>query len=204
MSRKDSDERKGISNRMNGFKGSVLDSPSATLHHNHYAASPSTPGRKKRKRSGSVGESDNGEETQPPKTESKEDGLEEVEEGEEDDHNDDDDDDESEEANISIEGEDYEEGKQDDDEELEKEKRGRAFKGDKRGLSFRDAAFVVLQRTGRAMSVEEITKICLKEGLVSTLGKTPQNTLASMLYSDVARPSSRFVKVAAMTFALKS
>jgi len=72
------------------------------------------------------------------------------------------------------------------------------------GNSFRHCAFTILKREGVPLTATEIVKKGIKEGMISTSGKTPQNTLASVIYSEIKKdPTSQFVKVAPMTFGLK-
>lgn len=72
------------------------------------------------------------------------------------------------------------------------------------GASFRRGAEIILKREGKPMDAREIVRVGLKEGLFSTKGKTPQNTLASLLYMDIKNNrQSIFVKVKPMTFGLK-
>ena len=71
--------------------------------------------------------------------------------------------------------------------------------------SFRRCAHTILKREGRPLSAAEIVKIGIKEGMISTTGKTPQNTLASVLYCEMKKdPRCVFVKVAPMTFGLRT
>jgi DNA-directed RNA polymerase delta subunit len=84
----------------------------------------------------------------------------------------------------------------------EKKKRKKSSDG---ANSFRRCAHTILKREGRPLSAAEIVKIGIKEGMISTTGKTPQNTLASVLYCEMKKdPRCAFVKVAPMTFGLRS
>jgi len=70
--------------------------------------------------------------------------------------------------------------------------------------SFKYCAQEVLKREGRPLSATTIVKLGIKDGLLSTIGKTPQNTLASVLYCEIKKdPQCVFTKVAPMTFGLK-
>jgi len=85
-----------------------------------------------------------------------------------------------------------------------KKKREVALADGGAGNSFRVCAYTILKREGKALTATAIVKKGIKEGMISTTGKTPQNTLASVIYSEIKRdPSSHFVKVAPMTFGLK-
>jgi len=72
------------------------------------------------------------------------------------------------------------------------------------GASFRKGAELILRRAGKPLDAREIVRIGLEEGLFSTRGKTPQNTLASLLYVDIKNNKKCiFTKVRPMTFGLK-
>ena len=84
------------------------------------------------------------------------------------------------------------------------------------GNSFRHCAYEILLREQRPLSAADIIKIALKEGttgkinssylagLITTTGKTPQNTLASVIYCEMKKdPNCSFTKVGPMTFGLK-
>jgi len=64
-------------------------------------------------------------------------------------------------------------------------------------MSFIDAGYEILKRTGKSLTAEEITTIALDQGLISTTGKTPSATMSAQLYMDIRRKAdnSRFVKV---------
>jgi len=72
------------------------------------------------------------------------------------------------------------------------------------GTSFKHTAYQILKREGKPLSAAQIVKVALKEGLINTSGKTPQNTLASVIYCEIKKdPQCVFVKVAPMTFGLR-
>jgi len=72
------------------------------------------------------------------------------------------------------------------------------------GKSFRHCAYTILKRLGKPLSAKAIVSIGLKEGLISTSGKTPQNTLASLIYCEMKKdPNSVFMKAGPMMFGLK-
>ncbi|MDP2730504.1 MAG: winged helix-turn-helix domain-containing protein [Dehalococcoidales bacterium] len=72
-------------------------------------------------------------------------------------------------------------------------------------MSFADAAYQILKNVGNPLSVNEITSLSLKQGLISTNGKTPFATMGARLYVDVKRKGveSKFVKVNRGRFALR-
>jgi len=72
------------------------------------------------------------------------------------------------------------------------------------GVSFRLGAYSILKRENKPLNAKDIVAIGLEEGLFSTSGKTPHNTLAALLYCDIKKnKESLFTKVKAMTFGLK-
>lgn len=73
------------------------------------------------------------------------------------------------------------------------------------GLSFREAAVEILKELDRPLSAKELITRILSAGLVSTTGKTPDRTLASLIYSDIRTngSKSRFRKVAKGLFGLR-
>lgn len=62
----------------------------------------------------------------------------------------------------------------------------------KSAVSFNDAAEMVLRQAGKALHYAEITKIAIRDGLISSAGKTPDHTMIARLSKD----GSRFCKVA--------
>jgi len=63
--------------------------------------------------------------------------------------------------------------------------------------SFRTVAYDILKRERRPLQPKEIVAIALKEELLHITGKTPENTLASVLYKDIQQnkdPPSIFIK----------
>ena len=76
-------------------------------------------------------------------------------------------------------------------------------------LSFADLARLVIEKAGKALTVNEIWAAAEQAGLVSrlqTAGKTPTATLGSRLYTDANSPDGLFQKVGARPakFILKS
>jgi hypothetical protein len=65
-----------------------------------------------------------------------------------------------------------------------------------RVCSFKEAAELVLERSGRLMSVHEIVQTALEWGILSTHGRTPGATLSAQLNRDITEKgeSSRFRK----------
>jgi len=71
-------------------------------------------------------------------------------------------------------------------------------------MTFRDAAYYVLQRSHRLMSAAEIIAEGLDLGIISTEGKTPANTMSSRLNQDIAKNrDSDFVKFGAGKFSIR-
>ncbi|VVB57040.1 UvrABC system protein C [uncultured archaeon] len=72
-------------------------------------------------------------------------------------------------------------------------------------MGFFEAAERVLNKTKRPMRPNEITDIALKNGFLETSGKTPRQTMASRLYTDVLRKGrmSRFVQLDKGLFGLR-
>jgi len=96
--------------------------------------------------------------------------------------------------------------KRDTDSEIEEKKEKRKKKESSEGgsNSFRHCAYTILKRAGKPLNAAEIVKVGIKEGMISTSGKTPQNTLASVIYCEIKKdPNCCFVKIAPMTFGLK-
>lgn len=73
------------------------------------------------------------------------------------------------------------------------------------GLSFREAAQLILSREKRVMTAREIATIAINEGLVSSAGKTPDASIAGQIYTDTRRNPEKtpFVIVGPRTYALK-
>ena len=63
--------------------------------------------------------------------------------------------------------------------------------------TFREAAIIVLKEANKPLRVGEITRICLKKGIISTSGKTPIYTMHSQIYRDIKKnkKNSTFIKV---------
>ncbi|HPZ78740.1 MAG TPA: HTH domain-containing protein [Bacillota bacterium] len=73
-------------------------------------------------------------------------------------------------------------------------------------MKLRDAVIQVLQEAGKPLYITEITQRILSKNLWSTKGKTPANTVAALLYTDIKRngEQSPFVLVAPGTFGLRT
>lgn len=72
-------------------------------------------------------------------------------------------------------------------------------------ISFKEAAKQVLQNTDEPLSAAEITAAALSKGLIVTEGKTPEATMAAILYTDIkSKRNSLFKKVGRGKFALKT
>lgn len=63
-------------------------------------------------------------------------------------------------------------------------------------LSALDAAYQVLKASGKPMEIRELTRQILEQGLWETKGKTPWDTVAAQMYTELNRlgAKSRFVK----------
>ncbi len=71
-------------------------------------------------------------------------------------------------------------------------------------LSFRDAALKILKESDEPLSAKRITKIALSEGIIETIGDTPEATMAAKLYTDLNNNSTtKLQKVGRGLFALK-
>lgn len=68
-----------------------------------------------------------------------------------------------------------------------------------RNLSFKDAAVKILEEAGTPLSADQITNIAIENEWINTSGKTPQATMAAILYTD----SGKFKKVGKNQFILK-
>lgn len=55
------------------------------------------------------------------------------------------------------------------------------------GGIFKTAAIAILQQERRPMTSGDITKLALERKLVKCTGKTPENTMASALYTEVRK-----------------
>lgn len=83
------------------------------------------------------------------------------------------------------------------------------IKGDRKPhkpLSFADAAVKILETSGVPLHYRIITQKALDQALIQTTGKTPENTLSSVLSVDIKQNShqSRFVRVRPGVFGLSS
>eukprot|EP01103_Thecamoeba_quadrilineata_P021311 TRINITY_DN9753_c0_g1_i1.p1 TRINITY_DN9753_c0_g1~~TRINITY_DN9753_c0_g1_i1.p1 ORF type:complete len:376 (+),score=115.86 TRINITY_DN9753_c0_g1_i1:29-1156(+) len=66
------------------------------------------------------------------------------------------------------------------------------------------STYLLLKREGRPLSINEILKLGLEEGMITTKSKTPKNTLTAILNTEVKKKTSVFKKVAPSYFALKT
>jgi restriction endonuclease Mrr len=72
-------------------------------------------------------------------------------------------------------------------------------------ISFKEAAKQVLQSADEPLSAAEITLTALERGLIATEGKTPEATMAAILYTDIKdEKNTIFKKVGRGKFALKT
>jgi restriction system protein len=71
-------------------------------------------------------------------------------------------------------------------------------------MSFKDAAYKILQKSGKPLHYGEITRLALKRKLIDSAGRTPEATMGARLGVDVnvLKGGSRFVKIAPGIFGL--
>jgi len=72
-------------------------------------------------------------------------------------------------------------------------------------MKFKEAAYHVLKKEKKPISVREITKVAFKEGLIISDGKTPEATMGAVIYSDIKQKEKKslFVKVKRGFFGLR-
>ncbi|BDC35415.1 MAG: hypothetical protein EF806_00950 [Candidatus Methanoliparum thermophilum] len=72
-------------------------------------------------------------------------------------------------------------------------------------MKFKEAAYHVLGKKKRPLSAREITKIALKERLITSDGKTPDATMGAVIYTDIKQKGEKslFVKVKRGLFGLR-
>jgi len=72
-------------------------------------------------------------------------------------------------------------------------------------MKFKEVAYLVLKREKRPLSTKEITQIALKEGLITSDGKTPDATMGAVIYTDIKQKEEKslFVKVKRGLFGLR-
>ena len=71
-------------------------------------------------------------------------------------------------------------------------------------MQFKDAAYEILKEAGQPLHYKEIATRAMEAGLLETLGRTPEATMGSLLYTDTINPDSRFRRGDKRgTFALK-
>ncbi|PLV56041.1 winged helix-turn-helix domain-containing protein [Thermotoga sp. SG1] len=72
-------------------------------------------------------------------------------------------------------------------------------------MTFKEAAYFILKREKRPMTVKEIVEIALKEGLIKTSSKSPDRDMAVNIYDDIRLngKNSPFVKVGRGLFGLR-
>jgi len=61
-------------------------------------------------------------------------------------------------------------------------------------MQFKDAAYVILTESGRPLHYREITTKALEKNLLETAGRTPESTMAALLYMDTLNSESRFIR----------
>lgn len=72
-------------------------------------------------------------------------------------------------------------------------------------MNFKEAAYHVLKEEKKPLSAKKITEIALREGLVRSVGKTPNATMGAVIYTDIKRRRGKalFVKVKRGLFGLR-
>jgi hypothetical protein len=72
-------------------------------------------------------------------------------------------------------------------------------------MDFKEAAYNVLKKEKRLLSIKEITQSVLKSGLIKSTGKTPIATMGAMIYTDIKQKGGKsiFIKVKRGLFGLK-
>jgi len=72
-------------------------------------------------------------------------------------------------------------------------------------MNFKEAACHVLKREKKPLSAKDITEISIKEGLITSKGKTPIATMGAIIYTDIKAKgeSSIFVKMKRGLFGLR-
>jgi len=72
-------------------------------------------------------------------------------------------------------------------------------------MQFKDAAYEILKKSSQLLHYKEIAFRAMEAGLLETLGRTPEATMGSLLYTDTINPDSRFRRGDERgTFTLKS
>jgi restriction system protein len=59
-------------------------------------------------------------------------------------------------------------------------------------MQFKDAAFEILKESVEPLHYNTITDIAIKNGILSTTGRTPHSSMGALLYTDTLKPNSRF------------
>jgi len=72
-------------------------------------------------------------------------------------------------------------------------------------MNFKEAAYHVLGKEKKPLSTKEITQIALKEGLITTDGKTPDATMGAAIYTEIKQKKGKslFVKLKRGLFGLR-
>jgi len=72
-------------------------------------------------------------------------------------------------------------------------------------MKFKEAAYHILRKEKKPLSAKEITQIALKEGLITSDGKTPDATMSALIYTNIKQKAERslFAKVKRGLFRLK-
>jgi hypothetical protein len=74
------------------------------------------------------------------------------------------------------------------------------------GLSYRQAAQIVLSENGHPMNATEIAQIAIEKGLITPLGKTPHATMNAQIYTEMLEHGEKsiFIKVSRGIFFLRN
>lgn len=72
-------------------------------------------------------------------------------------------------------------------------------------VSFKEAAYRILNKSEEPLSTKEITDLAIEEGLIDTIGKTPEATMGAQIYTDILKnKNTLFIKVGKGLFSLKN
>ena len=70
--------------------------------------------------------------------------------------------------------------------------------------NFKQAALIVLEKAKKPLHYKDITKVALEDGILETVGATPESTMASQLNVDIKKKgtSSSFIRISPGVFSL--
>jgi len=84
------------------------------------------------------------------------------------------------------------------------QKKSKEEEDDVDSASFKECAYMLLKREGKPLHINAIIKNAIDQGMIQTKGRTPTNTLASILCNSIKSKDTKFTKVGpGMTFGLK-